>query len=158
FGVRNFYYADGGLMKRAWWRVRTPKKEQGVTVAIGAKHTDFEVALSSELHFPAPSLAGATFVAKSFEAGNEPSRTPSTARIPDNRNDAQRVVADSQHAVHEAGGDEPDFRFAMKRSAERQANADKSLERILTLLGGTPVKKRAAKKVQREVASVFSDE
>jgi type IV secretion system protein VirD4 len=45
----------------------------------------------------------------------------------------------------------------MMKSAERQADAERSLDRILTLFDDTPAKKRAVKKVQKDIASAFSD-
>ena len=51
----------------------------------------------------------------------------------------------------------PDFKSAMKKSAERRADAEKALEKILPFLENAPAKKRAAKKVQKEIASAFSD-
>ena len=45
----------------------------------------------------------------------------------------------------------------MKKSAERRADAENAIEKILPLLENAPAKKRAAKKVQKEIASAFSD-
>nr|WP_255606996.1 type IV secretory system conjugative DNA transfer family protein [Brucella anthropi] len=158
FGVRNFYYADGELMKRAWLRVRTPDRGQNVDVASGFDDEHFVGTSPSDAASPTSPVAGAKFVAKSSEAKILPPRTSSPAPFPNDQDDAREVLEDALHAVDHVGGDGPDFSSAMKKSAERQADADKTLDRILTLFDGTPVKKRAAKKVQKEIASVFADE
>ncbi|MEO7468624.1 MAG: hypothetical protein ABIV36_16535, partial [Sphingobium limneticum] len=49
------------------------------------------------------------------------------------------------------------WQSTMMKSAERQADAERSLDRILTLFDDTPAKKRAVKKVQKDIASAFSD-
>jgi len=153
FGVRNFYYADGELIKRAWLRVRAQKAQSIVEAA-----TPFsELTLESNASRDGPSLetAGAKFAARCSAAA-----TSSTTRNPEGLS-KPAPPHQSEHregpAVTDAAAGGPDFKFAMRKSAERRADAEKSLEKILPVLENTPAKKRAAKKAQKEIASAFSD-
>ncbi|HCL67749.1 type IV secretory system conjugative DNA transfer family protein [Rhizobium daejeonense] len=154
FGVRNFYYADGELIRRAWLRVRAQKAQSIVGTA-----TPFsELALESNASADGPTLAtaGAKFAARCSAAA-----TSSTTRNPEVLLEPAPAPHQSEHregsAITDAPAGGPDFKSAMKRSAQRRTDAEKSLEKILTFLENAPAKKRAAKKVQKEIASAFSD-
>lgn len=154
FGVRNFYYADGELTKRAWLRVPTSKDGQSANAAIDSNDEYFEGAPSSVHSSPTLSTAGAKFVAKSSGATTLPPIPGLILNGPNAMGEAERHA---EHTNDDLRGGGPNFNSAMKKSAQRQTDADKSLNRILTLFNSTPLKKRAVKKVRKEIASVFSD-
>lgn len=52
---------------------------------------------------------------------------------------------------------EPDFLSALRRSEDRKADADRSLEKVMAIFDNEPAKKRAAKKAKKEIASAFSE-
>lgn len=64
--------------------------------------------------------------------------------------------SDEAATLHPAGG-WPDFASAMRTSAERKSETDRSLSKILTVLDSTPAKRQAAKRAQTAIASVFSE-
>ena len=107
---------------------------------------------------PAPvhSIPGAKFAKKSSDATL---LLCSTTKNPESVFDlATASESQEECAIGEAASGAPDFKSAMKKSAERRADADKSLDKILTVFASAPAKKRAVTRVQKEIASVFSDE
>lgn len=154
FGVRNFYYADGELTKRAWLQVQAQKALSIVGAATPFSELAFESNASADS--PTPATAGVKFAARCSAAA-----TSSAMRNPEGHLETSPAPHKSEHregpAIRDATVEGPDFKSAMKKSAERRGDAEKSLEKILTVLENSPAKKRAAKKVQKEIASAFSD-
>jgi len=154
FGVRNFYYADGELMKRAWLRVRAQKVQSIAGAAMPCRELDLESNASADA--PTPATAGAKFAARCSAAA-----TSSSTRNPEGHLKpapaSHKSELREELAIRDAAVGGPDFKSAMKKSAERSADAERSLEKILLVLENSPAKKRAAKKVQKEIASAFSD-
>ena len=156
FGVRNFYYADGELTKRAWMRVRAQKAHLIAGAAMPFPELDLGSNASADSPTPPPAAAGAKFAARCSGAA-----TSSTTRNPEGLLEPAPAPHKSElreePAIRDAAVGGPDFESAMKKSAERRADAEKSLEKILTVLENAPAKKRAAKKVQKEIESALSD-
>lgn len=156
FGVRNFYYADGELTKRAWMRVRAQNAHSIAGAATRFPELDLGSNASAESPTPPPAAAGAKFAARcSGAATSSPTRNPEGLLEPAPA--PHKSELREEPAIRDAAVGGPDFKSAMKKSAGRKADAEKSLEKILTVLENAPAKKRAAKKVQREIASAFSD-
>jgi len=103
-------------------------------------------------------LPGAKFAATSLDVTVLSSNIPKPEDVLDVQMVPDRLHDRDERAIGDLSGGGPDFKSAMKKSAARKADADKSLDKILTFFEGTPARKRAAKKVQKEIASVFSDE
>lgn len=158
FGVRNFYYADGELVKRAWLRVQTPKGKPIASTAKTYAEANFEGILFSDHPTPAHPIPGAKFSTRTPEA-----TTPSSP-IVDNPGDildgtatSERAKDDEAEAASDVTAGGPDFKAALKKSAARKAGADKSLDKIMAVFASVPAKKRAVKRVQKEITAVFSD-
>ena len=156
FGVRNFYYADGELMRRAWLQVKAQKAQSVVGAATPFPDLDLESNASADRPISASAEAGAKFAARCTYAA-----TSSTTRNPEGHLETSPAPHQSdlrgEPAIKDAATGGPDFKSAMKKSAERRADAENAIEKILPLLENAPAKKRAAKKVQKEIASAFSD-
>ncbi len=156
FGIRNFYYADGDLIKRAWLRVEAQKPQSIAGAATPFPDLDLESNASADSPISAPAAAGARFAVSCSDAA-----AASSTRNPERHLEISPAPHQSEHReeppIRDAAVGGPDFKSAMKKSAERRADAEKSLEKILTVLENAPAKKRAAKKVQKEIASAFSD-
>ena len=157
FGVRNFYYADGELTKRAWLRVQAQKPQSMVGASTPFPDFDLESNASADSPISAPAEAGAKFAARCSCAA-----TSSTTGNPEAHLETSPAPHQSnlreEPAIKYAAAGGPDFKYAMKKSAERRANADKSLDKIMAVFESAPAKKRAVKRVHKEIVSVFSDE
>lgn len=156
FGVRNLYYADNELLKRAWIQMPAPKSRYIATDATSSTPGHPEDIMSFESPPPPNTTPGGKFAAKSSAVV----MMPSSRSIPDQVHILPGTSHPSQHANEPTSGNSvgsgPDFKSAMKKSAVRRAEADKSLERILTIFESAPAKKRAVKKLQKDIKSVFS--
>ncbi|CAN7713515.1 type IV secretory system conjugative DNA transfer family protein [Rhizobium sp. LjRoot98] len=144
FGLRNFYYADNELMKRAWLPI-TPTNEQPRMTRTP------DVVVESIEPYPAnqvaPSLVapGAKFALKA-----PPTHVAASIRVPNGRN--------LDGSSEEPSKVKPDFRAAVNASARRQSEADEAIGRVLNLFDTTPAKKRAIKKLRKEISGALSDE
>lgn len=144
FGLRNFYYADGVLRNRAWLPICAPvaKRVAVSPVGIAWEDTGEERPLVA---FPIPSAApGAKFT----------ERRGAQTHILSNRHKPKLADKSCNGNLLES---EPDFAAAMQKSAMRQAEAERSLDRISSIFDGAPAKKRAAKKARKEIEAVFAD-
>ncbi|MCW5712095.1 type IV secretory system conjugative DNA transfer family protein [Shinella sp.] len=159
FGVRNFYYADGELMKRAWLRGQPPKVDPIIGTATTFSEGNLRGTLCSDRPAPVHPIPGAKFSTKA------PKVTAPSSPIAKQPQAVLDSAVESRRAEHKkgdtaggvaAGG--PDFKTALKKSAERRAEAEKSLDKIIAVFENAPSKKREAKRAQNEIASVFSDE
>jgi type IV secretory pathway TraG/TraD family ATPase VirD4 len=157
-GVRNFYYADKELTKRAWLQMRAPSKETSVE---GVGNFEFEVPEAGPSPVSASqiiSIPGAKFAANSSAVLRKP---PSQLRpeqfheLPEGANETPRPGQNSDPSCTSPA---PDFKSALDASALRKAGADQSIEKILTIFKSSPAKKRAAKKVRKEVTLALADE
>jgi type IV secretion system protein VirD4 len=144
FGLRNFYYADDELMKRAWLPIAETNEQHRMTRTP-------EVVLGHIDPYPsnpvAPSMVapGAKFALKA-----PPTHVAASIRVPNGRN--------RDGSSEEPSKVEPDFRVAIDESARRQSDADEAIGRVLNLFGTTPAKKRAIKKLRKEISGALSDE
>lgn len=143
FGLRNFYYADDELMKRAWLPMAATNEQH-------RRARTPEVAVESLDPYPskqaAPSMVapGAKFALK---APFTPA--PTSITMPNGRN--------RDRCSEELPTTKPDFRAAIDESARRQSDADEAIGRVLNLFGTTPAKKRAIKKLRKEISGALSD-
>jgi type IV secretion system protein VirD4 len=158
FGVRNYYYADRELAKRAWLQTRAPSSKTPID---GPSNFEFETSeagpspVSASQSIPTP---GAKFVANSSAVlRNPPSQLQPEQfhQLPDAASEPQRS---GQNSDPPCASPAPDFRSALDASALRKAEADQSIEKILTILKTSPGKRRAANKVRKEVTSALADE
>ncbi len=158
FGVRNFYYADGELLKRAWMPPEAPKPNRVFSPATTSDAMMAEEAFLPDRSGLISAIPGAKFATRT-EAISKPAPlvwenslgslegANTFAKVDDSGAGAAAVVIR-----------QPDFRGAMIRSAERQGAAAKRLDMILTVLDKSSAKRRAVKSIRKEIASVFSDE
>lgn len=155
FGLRNPYYADRNLATKAWLPIRKAKDahcEKGrpaKTTSDFAERAVFEEARSITI------VPGGAFAQKRAAADAAGSR----------------LCFDHEQRRHPASGacwktaigtaserTTPDYKGALERSASRRADAERTLDAVLSLLEDTPDKKRAARKTGRAIAAVFADD
>lgn len=156
-GVRNFYYADKEFLKRAWLSMRAPPSKKTIeeTGSVG-------IEISEALHYPdstshTKTIPGAKFAANSsvvIVTPSIPSQTKQPHEMVYSSNEAQH--SDQHSGVNSESG-KPDFKSALDASALRQAGADRSIERILTILNCSPAKKRAVNKVRNDITAALAD-
>jgi type IV secretory pathway TraG/TraD family ATPase VirD4 len=159
FGVRNFYYADRDLTKRAWLRRPAPKAGPTAGNAMDPTAAICDSISSSAGRYSTHPKPGDRFVVRNWEATPRSSSIGKASEVTLDGSTAPRKFHDHEEAgIGNVALDRPDFKSAMQKSAERKANAEKSLEKILTVFESVPSKKRVARKVQKEVAAAFSDE
>lgn len=157
FGIRNFYYADDELRKRAWLPIRHSKPEPN---RVGLENRVSHELIEPPLRETTPrtiAVPGARFgthradgvVAQDLVPVKEPQkRTPTPKRMPRSK---KSLAADAKSG-------QPDFGAALAKSVERKGRAAKSIDRILTLMEQAPAKRRALNKVRKDVAAVLSDQ
>lgn len=158
FGVRNFYYADGELTKRAWLRVRASSTINSVKQATGIKFERPEQEPSDTRETSARSAPGATFAASSAVFIHQPvllSRTAKHRCLPDVSNH-DRKPDETSSAL--SRGSLPDFQSALNASARRQAQADQSIGKIMTLLQTSSEKEQAVGKMREDITCAFADD
>jgi len=155
FGVRNLYYADRHLATRAWQPIRRAK-DRWFAQGPPSTKTDNVAERAAIDHAGAAAIVpGVAFVEKHTAAVPKSSRQRSAR---DQRGDAGIGEAGRSPSGIASEGGAPDFRRAMARSAGRKADAERTLDAVLSLLEETPKKTRAARKLRRDVAMVFADE
>ncbi|MCA1371041.1 type IV secretory system conjugative DNA transfer family protein [Bradyrhizobium sp. BRP14] len=161
FGVRNFYYADEQLKKRAWWPVPEAKTETGQA---SSQLLDIDVLpRSSKAPDCAPEIVPGRLFAKRARTavspprpvGPEPSAGP-TAGLGEVC--ADRPSQQSEREKTDPTAPEWDFKGALRKSASRQSEAEQSVEKILAVLGNAPAKKRAVGKIRKDVSAAFAEE
>lgn len=144
FGLRNFYYADDELMKRAWLPIAATNEQRPMTRTPELLVESIEPYTASPVA-PILMAPGAKFALKAPFTHAVASIT-----VPNGRN--------RDGSSEEPSKVKPDFRAAINASARRQNNADEAIGRVLNLFGTTPTKKRAIKKLRREISGALSDE
>ncbi|RWX74889.1 hypothetical protein EPK99_23680 [Neorhizobium lilium] len=158
FGLRNFYYADETLRKLAWLPIRVRERNTQLI------DTDMDIAAeisrsgSAVAGLPLATRPGANFAAKSPHVGGLAVSEPPRAVAPPVLGEAGQ----SKRAPRSVGDvpkpTNPDFKAALEKSVGRRSAAEKSLERIVGVLEGAPANKRAAKRIQRDIAAALADE
>lgn len=143
FGLRNFYYADDELMKRAWLPIAATNEQRPMTRTPEVVVEHIDPYPSNQV---APSLVepGAKFTLKA-----PPTHVAAAIRVPNGRN-----LNGSSEVPSKV---KPDFRAAIDESARRQSDAHEAIGRVLNLFGTTPAKKRAIKKLRKEISGALSD-
>ncbi|WLS01303.1 type IV secretory system conjugative DNA transfer family protein [Shinella sumterensis] len=157
-GVRNFYYADKELTKRAWLQMRAPSKETSVE---GVGNFEFEVPEAGPSPVSASqiiSIPGAKFAANSSAVLRKPPSQLQPEQFHELPEGANETPRPGQNSDPSCTSPAPDFKSALDASALRKAGADQSIEKILTIFKSSPAKKRAAKKVRKEVTLALADE
>jgi type IV secretion system protein VirD4 len=144
FGLRNFYYADDELMKRAWLPIAPTSEQRRMTRTPEVVVDSIEPYTANQV---APSMVapGAKFALKA-----PLTHVAASISIPNGRN--------LDGSSEEPSKVKPDFRAAIDESARRQSDADEAIGRVLNLFGTTPAKKRAIKKLHKEISGALSDE
>jgi type IV secretion system protein VirD4 len=143
YGLRNFYYADKELMKRAWLPI-TPTNEQPRMTRTPEVIETIEPYAENQV---APSLLAP---GEKFALKAPLTYVAASIRVPDGRN--------LDGSSEEPSKVKPDFRAAIDESARRQSDADEAIGRVLNLFGTTPAKKRAIKKLRKEISGALGDE
>jgi type IV secretory pathway TraG/TraD family ATPase VirD4 len=145
-GLRNFYYADNKLMKRAWLPIAATNEQHRMTRTpdVVVEHTDPYPSIQVAPRMVAP---GEKFALKAPLADVAASIRKSNGR---------NLKSSSKELTPSDG--KPDFRAAVNASARRQNEADKAIERVLNLFETTPAKKRAIKRLRKEISGALSDE
>lgn len=146
FGLRNFYYADDELMKRAWLPIAATNGQHRMTRTpeVVVEHID---PYPSNPVAPSMVAPGEKFALKAPLA-----YVAASIRMPNGRN----LESSSKELTPSDG--KPDFRAAVNASARRQSDADEAIGRVLNLFDTTPAKKRAIKKLRKEISGALSDE
>lgn len=151
FGIRNLYYADKELVQRAWLQSRASSRE---TTSGDRDHIGLENLEAASSPATANSTPGARFAANSFAMQPGLSQVGQLNELPHSATtSARRHITDSN-----SKGLVPDFKSALDASALRQAEAEQSIEKILTIFDTSPAKKRATTKVRKHIVSAFADE
>ncbi len=158
FGLRNTYYADSELMKRSWLPARALSTMNSVKQADAIQFKRPEHEPSDTRETPATSVPGATFAASSALFIHQPVNLTRAAKhkcLPDVSN---HVLQPDETSSQSSTGSLPDFQSALNAAARRQAQADQSIGKILTLLQTSPKKKQAAGKMREDIASALADD
>ncbi|MCW5712413.1 MAG: type IV secretory system conjugative DNA transfer family protein [Shinella sp.] len=158
FGLRNAYYADSELIKRSWLPVRASSTMNSVKQAEAIKFERPEHEPSDTRDTPATSVPGATFAASSAVFIHQPVNLTRAAKhrcLPDVYN---HVLQPNETSNPSSTGSLPDFQSALNASAHRQARADQSIGKILTLLQTSPEKKQVVGKMREDIASALADD
>ncbi len=158
FGVRNFYYADKELVKRAWLHIRTLSSKVAIDESGNAGIERSEI-----MSFPASasgisSIPGAKFAANSLVAIGMPSRQLQTEQVHEPTDIADQLQDSWQHNDASASGKSPDFKSALSASVQRKTEAEQSIEKVMSIFNSSPAKKRAIKKAQKEITSALAEE
>lgn len=144
FGLRNFYYADNELMKRAWLPIAATSEQRRMTRTP-------EVVVDSIEPYPANQVAPSMVAPGAKFALKAPlTHVAVSISTPNGRN--------LDGSSEEPSKVKPDFRAAIDESARRQSDADEAIGRVLNLFESTPAKKRAIKKLRKEISGALSDE
>ncbi len=159
FGLRNIYYADEELRKKAWLPIRPSERNLPSPGIVAGAAIEAAQPKASETAVPMKAKAGVKFLARSSAASG-------LAKAIGPASQAGRQQLGQHQAVRErdAGVDtklelgKPNFKSALEKSAKRRSMADQSVEKFLALIQDAPAKKRAAKRLQKEVAAALVDE
>jgi len=140
--------------RRAWRPIRLAKERRvtslrTTTTDVIARETVFDPSQTAAI------VPGGAFAEK-HAASNVASATP---RLSNERRRRADVGDPGKVDIGVAAEFlRPDFRGAMERSASRKASAEQTLGAVLSKLEETPKKKRAARKLRKDIAGVFSDD
>lgn len=145
FGLRNFYYADDKLMQRAWLPIAATSQQRRMTRTPKVVVEPIDPPLKQAA--PIGVAPGATFAQNAHHT-----RTPTSITM----QDEPALVRSCEELTPTKT--KPNFRAAIEESARRHSVADEAIGRVLDLFGTTPAKKRAIKKLQKEISGAFSDE
>ncbi|VVT35202.1 type IV secretory system conjugative DNA transfer family protein [Hoeflea sp. EC-HK425] len=156
FGIRNFYYADKELVKRAWLQIRAPSTKLAIDEPGNAGIDHSEIMAISASAAKVSSIPGAKFAANSSVAIVMPSRLPQTEQAQEPPLKADRLQESRQNSEASSSGNSPDFKSALNASILRKAEAEQSIEKILHIVSNSPAKKRAIKKAQKNIANALS--
>lgn len=154
YGLRNVYYADAELRKRAWLPLPSrseplPPKDTGV-----ATGHDYKLE-------PAPSHVPGTKPGAKFASRSASIVTPeSSASI--GKSEALQMSSRRSNRKGKASQSSvpigPNYKAALDKSAARMDGAEKALDQISKLFATAPAKKRAVKKARIDIAAAFADE
>lgn len=154
FGVRNVYYADRHLVPRAWRPLRQTKDSRGTCLKTATTDTVAQETVLDRSR-TATIMPGGAFADKhaaSSAASANQRLSYERRRSADLEDPAKATIGVALRSPP------PDFRGAMQRSASRNASAERTLAAVLSRLEGTPKKRRAARKLRKDIAEVFSDD
>lgn len=157
FGVRNFYYADKDLMKRAWLPIER--------AAISSQPSR-KVGIDDLMQFPPHDIAaprteaspGSAFAARALQAGSASVASSQAEVAPPavsrpKRPSRRKTPVATPSSIRAT----PDFGGAMARSSRLQSNAETCVERMMAAIENAPAKKRAARNVRKAVAAAFAE-
>ena len=158
FGIRNFYYADKELMKRAWLQIRAPSSKMVIDEPDNAGIERSEIMAIPASASRISSIPGAKFAANSSVAIVMPASLAQTKQVHEATHIADRLQNARQNSEVSTSGNNPDFKSALDASALRKTEAEQSIEKILSIFNSSAAKKRAIKKAQKEITSALADE
>lgn len=158
FGVRNFYYADNELLKRAWLQMRAPPTEPTIHDPDIFEHDKSGAVPSLASPSQIKSTPGAKFAGNSPVVTKKPTGQSHTEQHHELRDSADEIPRPGKRCEPSLAGQAPDFKSALDASALRKAEAEHSIEKVLTMFNISLPKKRLLNKVRKEIASALAHE
>jgi hypothetical protein len=169
FGVRNFYYADKLLAKRAWMTL--PRSLPNAVTASEGASDKFDL-IRPDKTFPANDLGVANAPGMRFKSRQPRLPTAMFKSIEDNSEQFRpralyncETMGKHSHlkpppqAAHLSRKDiAPDFAAMLARSGARRAEAEQSVAKALLAFDANSIAAAATKDVHNNVAAAFADE